>query len=190
GILIRDRLDAVDDLRRRTAEPGLLRDPVAQRGHPRGRPGRTPGAPVFVRVAYESERRKPLKTFIVRGLEPAERFLLVVRAVVAGAPDHALAEPLAPHMALARRVIGAHDVIQNLLAVERHHRLEAIARHQVDGLAAGDRHPDVDRQVLGPGNHGDLLEAVAAVVDRRWTLVVLALVMEGVLVEALEQELE
>ena len=176
--------------RRRAAEPGLLRDPVAQRGHPRRRAGRAPGAAVLVGVAHEAERREPLVALVVRGLELADRFLLAVREVDAGAPDHVLAELLLAAVPLAGGVIGAHDVVQDLLAVERHHRLEAVARHQVDGLAARDRHPDVDRQVLGPRHHRDLLSAIAAIVDRRRTLVVLALVVEGVLVEALEQQLE
>ena len=44
--------------------------------------------------------------------------------------------------------------------------------------------------MLGPGYHGDVLEPVAAIFDRRRTLVVLAFVMEGIFVEALEKELQ
>ncbi len=87
-------------------------------------------------------------------------------------------------------MIGAHDVVEDLLAVERHHRLEAVLRHHLDGLAAGDRHPDVDRQVLRPRHQGDVLDGVAAILDRRRRLVVLALVVERLLVEAGQQELQ
>jgi len=49
----------------------------------------------------------------------------------------------------------------------------------------------VDRQMLGPGGyHGNVLEAVAAIFDRRRTFVVFALVMEGIFVETLEKEFE
>jgi hypothetical protein len=123
-------------------------------------------------------------------LEPADRLLAAVSEVDAGAPDHVLAELLLAAVPRAGGVIGAHGVVQDLLTVERHHRLEAVARHHVDGLAARDRHPDVDRQMLGAGNDGDLLEPVAAIVDRRRTLEMLALEMKGILVEALEQKLE
>ena len=62
--------------------------------------------------------------------------------------------------------------------------------YHVDGPAAGDRHPDIDRQVLGPWHHGDVLQPVASVVDRWRTLEVLALEVEGLFVEALQQELK
>src|SRR5712691_10205889 len=132
----------------------------------------------------------PSRSEGVRAGAPGERFLLVVRQVDAGTPDHVLAELLLAAVPLAGGVIGAHDVVQDLCTVERHHRLETMARHHVDRLAARDRHPDVDRQVLGPGYHRDLLDPVAAVVDRRRTLVALAFVAKGALVEALEQQLE
>ena len=126
----------------------------------------------------------------MRGLELADGVFLALREVDAGTPDHVLAELLGAAMPFAGGVIGAHDVVQDLFAVERHHRLEAVTRHQVDGLAAGHRHPDVDRQVQRSRHHGDVGEAIAAVIDRRRAFVVLALVVEGVLVEAREQELE
>jgi hypothetical protein len=44
--------------------------------------------------------------------------------------------------------------------------------------------------VLGPGDAGDLFQLVAAVVDRRRALEILALVVERLLVEAFEQQLE
>jgi hypothetical protein len=91
---------------------------------------------------------------------------------------------------MAGVVICPHHVVEDLLAVQGHHRLQAVARHHVDGLAAGDRHPDLDRQVLGPGDAGDLFQLVAAVVDRRRALEILALVVERLLVEAFEQQLE
>ena len=63
-------------------------------------------------------------------------------------------------------------------------------RHQIDGLAAGDRHPDLDRQVPGPRHHRDLFELIAAIRHRGRALEILALVMKRLLVEALQQELE
>src|SRR5262245_60789629 len=189
-IFISHRLDAVDNVGRWAAEPRLLRDTVAQRGNAGRRSGHAPGAPVLVGVAHEPEWRKPLEAFIVRGLEPAHSFLFGVGKVYAGSPDHIFTELFAAALPFACVVIGAHDVVQNLLPVERDHRLESVARHELDGLATGDRHPNLDRQMLGPGYHGDVLEAVAAILDRRRTLVVLALVMEGIFVEALEKELE
>src|SRR5262249_10227297 len=45
-------------------------------------------------------------------------------------------------------------------------------------------------QMLGPRHHGDVLEPVTSVIDRRRTLVVFALVVEGILVEAFEQDLQ
>src|SRR5689334_4467697 len=165
GILRGDRLDAVDHLGGRAAEPGLLRDAVGEPRRARRRPGRAPGAPFLVRVAHEAERREPLEALVVRRLEPAQRLGMAVGEVDAGAPDHVLAELFRPAMLVAGRMIGAHDVVEDLLAVERHHRLEAVLRHQLDGLAAGDRHPDVDRQVQRPGHHGDVLDGIAAIRD-------------------------
>src|SRR5262245_22069526 len=190
GILVRDRFDAIDDLRGRAAEPGLLLDAITQRRDPRGRAGRAPGASLLVGIAYEAERREPLVAFVVRRLEPADGFLPAWREVDAGAPDHVLAELLRLAVSLAGGVIGAHDVVEDLFAVEGYHRLEAVARHHVDGLAACDRHPDVDRQMQRPRDHGDVLKAIAAMVDRRRALIVLALVADGTLVEAFEQQLE
>src|SRR5215831_15117283 len=47
-ILRRDRLDAVDHVRRRTAEPRLLLDPVGERGCARRRARRAPRAPLLM----------------------------------------------------------------------------------------------------------------------------------------------
>jgi hypothetical protein len=44
--------------------------------------------------------------------------------------------------------------------------------------------------VLGPGDAGDLFQLVAAIIDRRRALEILALVVERLLVEAFEQQLE
>src|SRR5712664_4250334 len=48
-----DRLDAVDDLRRRPTEPGFLFYAVGKRGNPRWRPRSAPGAAVLVGIAHE-----------------------------------------------------------------------------------------------------------------------------------------
>jgi len=56
--------------------------------------------------------------------------------------------------------------------------------------AAGDRHEDLDRQVLRPRHATDLLQLVAAIRHGRRSVEILALVMERLLVEAFEQEIE
>src|SRR5438309_8718823 len=71
GILGRDRLDPVDHVRRRPAEPRLLKDAVGERRHARGRARRTPRAAVLVGVAHEAEGREPLVALIVRRLDTA-----------------------------------------------------------------------------------------------------------------------
>src|SRR4051812_30918142 len=94
GVLRLDRLDAVDDLAGRAAEPRLLGDAVAQRRDLRRRPGRAPCPALLVGIAYEAERREPLVAFVVRRLDAADRLLLVARQIEAGAPDHVLAQLL------------------------------------------------------------------------------------------------
>src|SRR5215471_4587271 len=61
GISRRDRLDAVDHIGRRAAEPRLLRDAVLEPRRARGRAGRAPGAPLLVGITHEAERREPLE---------------------------------------------------------------------------------------------------------------------------------
>ena len=92
----------------------------------------------------------------IQRVEPAQRLGVAVGEIDAGAPDHVLPELLAPAVAGARGLIGAHDVIENFFSIERHHCLEIVARHQVDGLAARNRHEDFDRQMLGTRHHGDV----------------------------------
>src|SRR6266581_7400578 len=149
-VLRRDRLDAVDHVRRRAAEPRLLLDTVGERRHARGRARRPPRTALLVGVAHEAERREPLVALVVRGLDAALGLCGRVGQVEPGPPDHVLAELLAPAVLRARVAVRLHDVVEDLLAVERHHRLEVLAGHVVDGLAAGDRHPDLDREMLGP----------------------------------------
>src|SRR5215472_2904861 len=189
-VLCLDRFDALDHKLGRAAEPGLLLDAVLEARRARGRARGAPGAALLVGVAHEAEGREPFVALVVRGLDPADRFLLGIGEIDAGAPDHVLAELLRAPVAVAGVVVGAHDVVQDLLAVQGHHRLEAVARHHVDGLAAGDRHPNLDRQMLWPRDHRDLLELIAAVRHWRRALEVLALVMERLLVEAFEEQLQ
>src|SRR6185295_6294283 len=141
-ILRLDRLDAVDHVLRGAAEPCLLRDALGERRDFGWRAGRAPGAALFVGVAHEAERREPFVALVVRGLDRAHRFGLTCAEADARTPDHVLAELLVAAMLLARLVVGADHVVEDLLAVERDHRLEAVLRHHVDGLAARDRHPD------------------------------------------------
>src|SRR6516162_5414518 len=185
-----DRLDAVDHMRRRSAKPRLLLHPVGQRGHARWRSGSAPGPALFVGVADKAERGKPLVTLVMRRLEAADRLLLGVSKVDAGTPDHVLAQLFRPSVPGAGGVIGAHDVVEDLLAVQGNHRLEALFRHQADGLTTGDRHPDLDRQVLGPRHHGDFFELVSAIGNRRRALEILAFEVKRLLVEAFQQKIE
>ena len=92
GIFRLDRLDALDDVLRRAAEPGLLRHAVGERGDLRGRAGRAPGAALLVGVAHEAERREPLVALVMRRLDPAHRLGLDVGEIKPRAPDHVLAE--------------------------------------------------------------------------------------------------
>src|SRR5712692_26585 len=136
GIFRRDRLDAVNHLRRWAAEPRPLRNAVLQRGRARGRAGRAPDTAVLVGIAHEAERREPLEALVMRGLEPAHRLLAAVGEIDAGAPDHVLAQLLLAAVLATGRVVGAHHVVEDFLAVEGHHRLQTVLRHQLDGLAA------------------------------------------------------
>src|SRR6266851_5331898 len=190
GISRRDRFDAVDHLSGWAAEPRLLRDAVAQGRHPRRCARHAPAAPRLVGIAHEAERREPFVALVMRWFDAAHRLRLAVGEEYAGALDDILAETLLPPVLAARRVIGAHHLVEDLLAVQGHHRLEAVTRHHLDRLAAGDRHPDLDRQMLRPRNHRDVLHRVAAIGYRRRALEILALVMEALLVEAFEEQLE
>src|SRR3954452_10951018 len=68
-----DRLDALDDVLGRSAEPGLLRDAVGKLGRARRRARRAPGAALLVGVAHETERREPLVAFVMGRLDLAHR---------------------------------------------------------------------------------------------------------------------
>src|SRR6266850_86760 len=187
-ILRLDRFDSFDDVSGRPAEPRLLRDAVGEIRHARGRAGRAPGAAVLVGVAHEAERREPLVALVVRGLDAPLGLLARVGEIDAGAPDDVLAELLALAVLGARVAIRLDDVVEDLLAVQGDHGLEILRRHVVDRLAAGDRHPDLDGQVLGARHARDLAELVAAVLDGRRHVVSLAVVAERLLVEALQHQ--
>src|SRR4029453_8973851 len=181
-VLRGDRLDALDHVRRRAAEPRLLLDAVGERRRARGRARRAPRAPLLVGVAHEAERREPLVTLVVRGLDAPLGLLGRVGQVEPGAPDHVLAELLLPAVLRARVAVRLHDVVEDLLAVERHHGLEVLAGHVVDRLATGDRHPDLDREMLGSRHARDVAKLIAPVLDGRRALVALAVVAEGLVV--------
>src|SRR5262249_2006150 len=161
----RDGLDAVDDVRGRSAEPRLLLDPVGQGGNARGRARGPPCASLLVGVAHEPEGGEPLVALVVRGLHAPLGLLLRVGQVEPGAPDHVLAQLLLLAVLRAGIAVGLDDVVEDLLAVEGDHGLEVLAGHVVDGLAAGDGHPDLDGQVLRPRNAGEIAQGVAAVLD-------------------------
>src|SRR5262249_35844709 len=153
-----DRLDAIDDLTRGTAEPRFLLNPVTQGRDSRRGPRRTPSPPLLVRVAHKPKRGKPLVALVMRRFEAADRLLLVVGEVDPRTPYHVLAEPDRPAVVDTGPVERADDVIEDFLAIQRHHRFEAVLRHHVDGSAARYRHPDLDRQMLRPRHHRDFLE--------------------------------
>src|SRR6516165_4468069 len=115
-----DRFDAVDYLRRRAAEPRFLLYPVGERGHPRRRPGGAPSAALLVGVTHKAERRKPFVALVMRRLDPPHRLFLGVGEIETRTPDHILAELLHPAVPSASGMIGAHDVVEDLLAIQCH----------------------------------------------------------------------
>src|SRR6185436_17097699 len=112
--------NALDDVLGRPAQPRSLLDAVADTGNARGRARRAPRAPVGVRVAHEAEWREPLVA------------LDVIRF-------HAPVGLL--------RLIGARDLIEDLLAVERHHTLDPALGDVRQRLPGGDGLPDLHRPV-------------------------------------------
>src|SRR5262249_55184110 len=170
------------------AEPSFLIDAVAQRRGAGRRARRAPGPALLVGIAHEAERREPFEPFVVRGLKPANSFLAAIGQIDAGTPNHVLAELFVLTAFEISGLIGTNNVIENLFAVERDHGFEAVLRHEVDGLAAGNRHPNLDRQMLWSRYQRDVLKLVAAIIDRGRTLVVLALEVKRLLVEASQQQ--
>src|SRR5262249_61970221 len=83
-----DRLDAVDDMLRRAAEPRLLVYAVLEIGRARGGARRAPRAALLVRVAHEAEGRAPFVALVVRGLGAPDRLRLAVGEIDARAPHH------------------------------------------------------------------------------------------------------
>src|SRR5437763_16498750 len=60
-----DRLDAVNDVLRRAAEPGFLLYAFGERRDFCGRAGRTPGAALLVGIADEPERWEPFVALVI-----------------------------------------------------------------------------------------------------------------------------
>src|SRR5262249_52409570 len=187
-IFRRDRLDAVNHLRRRSAKPGLLRNTIFQRGRARRRARRAPDAAMLVRIADEAERREPLETLVMCGLEVPHRLFAAAGQIDTGAPNHVLAQLFVATMLETGHVIGANHIVENFLPVERYHRVQTKLRHQLYGLAARDRHPDLHRKMFWPRHHRNILKAVTAIIDRWGAFVVLALEVEGLLVETGQQQ--
>src|SRR5947209_6510776 len=78
GVFRLDRLDTVDDLARRAAEPGFLPYAFAQGRNGRGRAGRAPGAALLVGITHKAERRKPFEALVVSCFAFADRAFLAV----------------------------------------------------------------------------------------------------------------
>src|SRR5215472_5936512 len=118
-VLCLDRFDALDHKLGRAAEPGLLLDAVLEARRARGRARGAPGAALLVGVAHEAEGREPFVALVVRGLYAPDRLFRGIGEINAGTPDHILTELLLLAMAMASVVVGADDVVEDLLAVER-----------------------------------------------------------------------
>ena len=81
------------------------------------------------------------------------------------------------------------ELIQELLTGEPDDPLEAHFRHIFEGSSADDRLPDLHRPVDWPRHHGDFFQVVAAIRHWRWNRIVFSLIGEGLLIEALEDDL-
>ena len=93
----------------------------------RRRAGRAPGAALLVGIAHEPERREPLVALVMRRLDAADRLLPGCRRDRARRPRSCPRRAASAGRACAGLVVGAHHVVEDLLAVQRHHRLEAVA---------------------------------------------------------------
>src|SRR3989441_10030141 len=139
------RLELLDDLdgaRRRPAEPGLLGDALPERGHAGGRAGRAPGPPLLVGIAHEAKGGEPLVALVVGGPQAPDRLLLGVGEVEPHAPAEILAELEVAPATGGGVAVGVKNLVDDALAVERHHSLDAAGGDVVQRLAAGDRLPD------------------------------------------------
>src|SRR5207302_5034115 len=145
GIFRLDRLDPVDHFGRRAAKPRLLSNSIPQRRRAGTCAGRTPGAPLLVGVTHKAEWREPFESLVMRRLEPPYRLVAALGQINAGAPNHVLAELLILAALLTGSVVSANDIVQDFLAVKRDHGFETVLRHELNGFAAGDRHPNLDR---------------------------------------------
>ena len=87
-------------------------------------------------------------------------------------------------------LVGAEELLDDSLAAEGGHSLDALFGDEIDGAAAGDGLPDVDRAVERAGDQRYVAELVTAVGDIGRDLVVLAVVAEGLLVEGLHDDVD
>ena len=96
--------------------------PSRRVGSARGRARRAPRAALLVGVAHEAERREPLVALVVGRLDAADRLLARVGQVEARRPSRGPRRArLRPAVTRARVAVGARDLVEDLLAVERHH---------------------------------------------------------------------
>ena len=72
---------------------------------------------MLVGVADKAERREPFVALVMRRLDPAHCLLLGVGQIEPCTPDHVLAELLWAAMSGAGGMIGAHHIVEDLLAV-------------------------------------------------------------------------
>src|SRR5206468_2243438 len=136
-----------------------------------------------------AERREPFVALVVRPLEAPDRLLLSVGEVEADSPAQVLAQREPATGARGGVAVAMEDLLDDALAVERDHALDAARGDVLERLAARDRLPDLDRTVDRPRHAGHLGELVAAVRHRGRDLVVLAVVAPRLLVEALPEHL-
>src|SRR5215468_977959 len=189
GVARFEVLDLIDDETRRPAQPRTLRDAIANARHTRGRARSAPGAALLVRVADEAEGREPLVALVVVRLHALDRFLDGVGEVEPHAPADVLTEREATSRLRSFGLVSAHDLVEDLLAVQRDHALDAARGDIGQRLARGNGLPDLHGQREGPRYDSDLLERVAAIFHGGRDRVVLAPVRPRLLVEALEEDL-
>src|SRR5262245_6347311 len=138
GVARFEVLDLIDDETRRPAQPRTLGDAIANARHARGRARRAPGAALLVRVADEAEGREPLVALVVVRLHALDRFLDGVGEVETHAPADVLTKREATSRLRGFGLVGAHDLVEDLLAVQRDHALDAARGDIGQRLARGD----------------------------------------------------
>src|SRR5215813_3931841 len=85
---------------------------------------------------------------------------------------------------------STNDVVENFLAVQSNHRLQAVFSHHIDSPTARYRHPDLDWQMFRSWYHRNFLKLIPAIRDRWRAFVKFTLVIEGFIVKAFNKNLK